>query len=272
MLLSTAWGLQCKSFTCKDLPNSECVSVGDSAVTFSPCPVGLSCPEVSMFLIANQTCALPELKQPVTECFASAKLGQNCGANSGCTSGLHCSTEGVCVQSKKQGESCSKLDECLEGLICNSKACVPYFSVKSGEPADSKVACKSAIISQGICQPPSESVSMLPVKCSSDEDCLGSDGVNSSCYCAGLGLGFCSLHSSDLPVKEYLASVHNGEKEKSAALLLKVVHYAQLQSEDTCLKEHLLEFKELERRLEWSERCAALAYSFISVLALVTLL
>jgi hypothetical protein len=151
---------------------------------------------------------------------------------------------------------------------------VPYFSVAEGLPSDSKVACESAIVGQGICQPASKSVSALPVRCTSDDDCKATDGALSQCYCAGtsLNLAFCSLHYSDYPVKEYLAAVHDGAKEKSAALLLKVVHFAHLQVGDTCARDYLTELKDLKNQLEWAVLCSGTTYSFIVALALLILI
>jgi hypothetical protein len=151
---------------------------------------------------------------------------------------------------------------------------VPYFSVAEGLPSDSKVACESAIVSQGICQPASKSLSTLPVRCTSDKDCRATDGTLSQCYCAGasLNLAFCSLHYSDYPVKEYLAAVHDGAQEKSSALLLKVVHFAQLQVEETCARDYLTELKDFKNQLEWSQLCSGVTYSFLVALALLNLI
>jgi len=271
VLIPVAWSLQCKSFACNDLPNNECISVSENAIIFSKCPVGLECPEVSLLAPSNQTCELPRVKEDPAECIKTAKLGQVCGPIAKCASGLHCSLDGVCAPAKMSGEKCSKLDECGEGMVCNIGSCVPYFSVETGQAAESKVACASVILSQGICQPKSETLGSLPIMCRSDDDCKGSDDTLTSCYCAGGGLAFCALHASDKPVKEYLAAVHDGLQEKSAALLLKVIHYPQIQAIGTCADDHLMEFKELAKNLEWYERCAALAFSFISILAVLSL-
>jgi hypothetical protein len=120
----------------------------------------------------------------------------------------------------------------------------------------------------------SKSIGLLPVKCSTNSDCTGSDGTNSTCICgaAASGQAYCSLHSSDDLVLEYLDAVHDREVEMIPRLQYEVLHYAELQEPQSCFKEHVVELEKFEVLKERETRCLSSARVLLSLAFLSQLL
>ena len=104
----------------------------------------------------------------------------------------------------EEDEACSDLYECSEGHVCNKGKCVEYFSVAEGAAADSNIACRSAIVSSGVCQPKQATAvdstdddddnddddddeDFDGLKgCTSNADCTASDGVTTGTCVVGI--------------------------------------------------------------------------------------
>jgi len=142
--------------------------------------------------------------------------------------------------------------------VCNKGYCAEYFTVEIGRPADSKLACQSAILTDGICMIPSATISDdLPKKCKVDDDCTATDGAAGECVCVpnGRGQKYCKLHSSDQPVKDYLAAVNDGKIEKSKFLLYYELNYQVIEKAESCYFKDAKELVKYKKLKKWANKC-----------------
>lgn len=144
------------------------------------------------------------------------KLTQSCTVHDQCDPGLRCSAGGLCSYQYKVGENgCRDFKDCVNWAGCNATTssavgvCVQYASVPNGQTVtdctngSSNLCITGACVKTGtwfgtigICKEASISTVNLPLACSKDTDCLGTDGINiqiSKCSCGynGNGQSYC---------------------------------------------------------------------------------
>ena len=202
---------QLSSDSSSDSSSDLCVSV-DSAILYSPCTdTGCDCPSSSLL-----SCPLSLQSRDLEDCPVYHKEDKNCTIDAPCHDGLYCDmsyspTKGIC-QGRKQ-LTCENTYECLAGMVCNSNRCINQYSIDVGEPATTRISCKSAIILDGICQEYELTNGAAPRSCGSNADCAskhdadkGYAEVNGTCVCLGNAGSYCKLHRSDSLIKEFLSA------------------------------------------------------------------
>lgn len=221
----------CPKIQCQATSNQNCYSVDSEVHSLYTCSSGTQCPDVSIHTAGPQTCSsIPSNDSSIITndsdevdkvddknvSYSSRVSGSSideCPRLYDCISDLFCN-EGNCVCRRKKSRSCESIYACVYGFVCNFGTCISYFSIDDGMSAETNLACKSAIIFNGTCQPAQKTVGALPKVCSSDEDCLASDGVTAgtcSCVFDELGQSYCKLHRSDPDVLNLLVYSHEGK-------------------------------------------------------------
>lgn len=277
LLLVTVGALTCPKHSCSNSTSTHCVTATAMELLGHICAPGTICPDYSFGQMGNVTCVSAdqaiERRQPM--CTEKSRGGRPCGLSAPCAQNLYCRVPShTCELPAKLGAACSALNECGYKSICSLGKCIKRFTVESGARADARVACISGRLKNGICLPVSKSIGLLPVKCSTDSDCTGTDGVNATCLCgaSASGQAYCSLHPSDDLVLEYLDAVHDREVEVIPRLQFEVLHYAELQEPQSCFKEHVVELEKFEVLKDRETRCLSSAASLLSLALLASLL
>lgn len=277
LLLAFASALTCPKHSCSSTPSSYCVTATPQEFIGHVCKPGTICPDYSFGHMGNVTCVpedqAVERTQPM--CTVKSGGGRACGLSAPCAQNLYCRLPShTCEIPAKLGAACSALNECGYKSICNLGKCIKRFTIESGAIADSRVACISGRVKNGICQPVSKSIGLLPVKCSTSSDCTGTDGTNATCVCgaSASGQAYCSLHPSDDLMLEYLDAVHDREVELIPRLQYEVLHYPELQDPQSCFLEHVVELEKFEVLKDRETRCLSSSWRFLLPLLLLSLL
>ena len=265
-----AVAMSCPVFTCSETESMDCVQTTDTGFVNSPCPANYTCPVQSYFSMAPVSCVSEpvegspqDLADDEQMCAVYMEEGDRCEASEHCGQALYCGTnaEGldVCMAVKKLGDPCEDFAECREGSVCNQKVCIELFSLAEGQAADTKTACQSARIAEGKCAAESLTVGERPKACATDEDCASSIGLPGRCECGAnpQGQGYCALHESDEPVKEYLAAVRDVDLEESNYRMLKMVYYPLIKGTKDCWDDVVKEVVTKEFAEEVAEECSA---------------
>jgi len=237
--------------------------LANGTYTLGGCTGDLHCPNFSLNNPTEQTCiAENDPVQDKLQCKSYKKKNEACSSSEPCHQDYYCKTTNstsVCAKRASKGDDCNTLDQCEIGHICNQNVCVKYFKVADGEAADSKLACKSAIVKDGVCQPASESVGDLPIKCSKNTDCTATDGTIGQCVCVPnkKGSSYCKLHLSDSIVKEALAASNDGFVEHAAYLLAKSMNYPIPKKAADCYFDEANELVDYTRVKKWDSKCTS---------------
>ena len=218
---------KCPKIQCQAASNENCYSVNSNVHSLSTCAAGSQCPDVSIHTAGPETCSSSPAKSSSsnsgnssnpdnTNSYSSRISGtseEECPMVYDCKSDLYCN-EGRCICKKRKSNSCNSIYACAYGSICNLGTCISYFSIDDGMSAETNLACKSAIVFNGTCQPAQKTNGALPKVCLSDSDCLASDGVTigtCSCVFDELGQSYCKLHRSDPDMLNLLMYSHEGK-------------------------------------------------------------
>ena len=260
-LATTAYGqLTCPRHTCSNSTSDNCLTVLPTELQGAACRTGTICPDFTFGTNTTVACVSEDqyVQKNKPMCTVKSSGGKPCGLSAPCGPNLYCRMPShTCEIAHRLGQECSALNECGYKAVCNQGLCIRRFSVESGHPAQSRVACVSGRVFNGTCLAVSKSVGALPMKCSQDADCKGTDGTLATCECgaSGSGQAYCSLHPSDDLVLEYLDAVHNREVELIPRLQFEVLHYPLLQDAAPCFVEHVVELEKFEILKEREVRC-----------------
>jgi len=260
----------CPVFTCSEAESMDCVQTTETGFVNSPCPANFTCPVQSYFSMAPVSCVSEPVEGSPEDLAADEQMcavykeeGDRCEASEHCGQALYCGTPAdgffeVCLPVKTLGDACEEFAECREGSVCNQKVCIELFSLPQGKAADTKTACRSARIAEGKCAPESVTVGERPKLCASDEDCTSSIGLPGRCECGAnpQGQGYCALHESDEPVKEYLAAVRDVDLEESNYRMLKMVYYPLIKGTKDCWDDVVREVVEKEFAEDVADECS----------------
>lgn len=260
LLVTVASALTCPMHTCSNRTSEYCVVATEFELVAHKCKTGTVCPDHYIGSMNNVTCIPESEAQPHIPpmCTVKSRGGEPCGLSAPCAQNLYCRMPShTCEIPHPPGSACRMLNECGYKSVCNLGKCIKRFTVPKGGKADSRVACVSGRLKNGECLPASKSIGLLPVKCSSDADCRGTDGTNATCVCGASpsGQAYCSLHPSDDLVLEYLDAVHDREVEMIPRLQYEVLHYPRLQDPQTCFEEHVIELEKFELLKQRETRC-----------------
>ena len=269
----------CPKFQCSEVEGMECVQEMEGGWVYHPCPALYQCPVLPFGQVAAASCepsppATPESVDPEPVCNVYLEEDSPCKSTNDCKRALYCSPdsqgEKVCTKVKRLGQVCSSPVECREGTVCNKGRCVQMFSLEVADEADTKTACKSARIRDGVCQKESITLGELPKACVADSDCTSSIGIEGECVCAANpeGQAYCALHESDEPVKKYLNAVRNVEREEAAMRAWKMIYYPLIKGTKDCWDHVIQEVVEYESKDEIYEKCFS-AFLLLSVLPLL---
>ncbi|CAG9314502.1 unnamed protein product [Blepharisma stoltei] len=216
------------------------------------------------------------------KCVGVAKNGK-CTTHAQCAPGLRCAPGGTCTAQLAIGTTgCRDYQDCVNWAGCNATytstngTCTSYATLSNGAVVTDCVngwshLCKSGFCSNtqswygniGICQSAPTSVKTLPVSCTQDTDCVGTDGTNfylGQCTCGynSAGTSYCSSFIGDAPgvllIQTWLktlkltTSCNTGRRASSACMsligkttLMKQVnfgfaHYPLTINNDACIK------------------------------------
>ena len=190
-----------------------CVSV-NSTFFYSCCSNTSS--ECLSLLDNKKTCTKRRQNLIDVNCPVYKNLNNKCSLTEPCKENLYCNTldseNNKCLE--RTENTCTKFNECVRGKICNNKKCINQYSIDVGMSADTRVACKSGIMQNGICQPFELTDSdILPKTCTSNSDCSSKSdiknhyiSVNGRCACLGDKGKYCMLHRSDKLIQEFLSA------------------------------------------------------------------
>lgn len=254
--------LTCPKFTCIYENVDTCLTSINGIYSLGDCKENFYCPAFSLQSPPETVMCQPEdedYESPKASCVSYAKENEICNKTNPCQNDFYCKEGLICVPRVSNGDVCSYLDECEIGHVCNKGLCIEYFTVDAGKPADSRLACTSGIVQDGICAVPSATVSEdLPKKCKTNDDCTATDGATGECVCVpnGRGSSYCKLHKSDGPVKEYLAAVHDGRIERSRLLLYHTLNYPIIEKAESCYFKDAKELIDYKRLKKWANKCA----------------
>jgi hypothetical protein len=255
---------KCPKIECSAEVNQACYSVKNNSHTISECGENSYCPDVSIQTASNQTCSSKDSSFVERQERISGTSQSSCYNLYDCDQGFYCS-EGTCKVKKGLESECESLYECEDGYVCNLGRCSPYFSVEQGQPANSSLACASAIVLDGICQPSQKTNGLMPKACDSDKDCLASDGVTpGTCSCVFdlNGLSYCKLHRSDPDMVNLLVAAHEGKNDLARFYARLVNFYPIHLFADQCFKRENFEMKGLESANDTRNRENGMALMF----------
>ncbi|CAG9321116.1 unnamed protein product [Blepharisma stoltei] len=266
----------CPKYICLDEYVDNCLTTSGDTHKLGDCKDNFYCPSFSLSSPPESVeCVQAEhsYEPPSIDCVIYAYENDVCNQTIPCHPDYFCK-EGalICTRRASSGDICEYLDDCEIGNICNKGICVEYFTVDSGNSADSKLACSSAKLSNGICSESSATTgSDLPKLCESDDDCIASDGAKGECICVPNSRRekYCRLHDSDEPVKNYLAAANDGRIESSSFLLYYELNYPIIERAEPCYfkdTQELIKFKQLKK---WANKCSASYLALIGLLIII---
>lgn len=194
-------------------------STADVCIEVDPTLAYYPCTDIECTCHSSETglaCTTRDVKRDSDLCPEYHRQDSNCTLEAPCFRGLFCNftfteTIGECLERRQI--TCENTDECIEGKVCNDNKCVKQYSLDAGESATTRIACKSAIVKDGICQKFEETDGKFPKKCQNNGDCASVDDAENDfvktdgvCICIGEFGNYCQLHRSDQLVKDFLVA------------------------------------------------------------------
>lgn len=244
----------CPLYTCSSSYQDTCINIHHNTVIYSQCYPSLYCPNFSLqdTHITHCTTIQKEIYTNL-ECPEYVDEGDACNLSRYCKPGYYCRIldyrNRECRKKINAEEECNQAEECEEGYVCNEGICVEYFSKETGEKASHMMACKSAVLRNGVCMPESKTIGNPGKECMMNQDCIASDGAQGVCICAPniTGRSYCKLHVSDTPTKQALASRFSGYISTARLQLFEVSNYPTVQHSLSCYESGSIELKEYSR-------------------------
>ena len=154
-------------------------------------------------------------------CYGLALNGV-CAATADCAPNSRCdSTTKTCQPLLAVGTACTVTSDCAMGSDCHNSVCIAVLSLPNGEVVTkcdvhginklcATGSCRNTanIFSDPVyqCEPAAVTVGTIPVKCGSNDDCVGKQGnadVTGVCSCGynEEGQSYCHIFSGDAPEK-----------------------------------------------------------------------
>ena len=250
LLSLQASGSVCPSYGCPTTnitftSATGCTNTTTTSVYLKACPAGQTCN-----LSTGQCASIPtvsSLNYPGEKCtYASSCISKNCTQNicvgvplsGNCTDDTVCSPGLRCLNSQCRpqlaiGQSgCYNDYDCVNSAGCNQTTngspgtCYAYLSVSTNSIVSDcsggvSNLCKTSECyktatfgSYGVCKLATQSLGSLPVNCTSNANCLGTDGryeYTGTCTCGynKNGTSYCMPFNGDLPGLAYYQSWQN---------------------------------------------------------------
>lgn len=244
----------CPLYTCSSSYQDTCINIHHNTVIYSQCYPSFYCPNFSLqdTHITHCTTIQKEIYTNL-ECPEYVDEGDACNLSRYCKPGYYCrildNRNRECRKKINAEEECNQAEECEEGYVCNEGICVEYFSKETGEKASHMMACKSAVLRNGVCMPESKTIGNPGKECMMNQECIASDGAQGVCICAPniTGRSYCKLHISDTPTKQALASRFSGYISTARLQLFEVSNYPTVQHSLSCYESGSIELKEYSR-------------------------
>lgn len=302
LLFYCANTLQCNTYQCAPkaftFPNDlSCFNQTNTTVYLQPCPTGKICnletnlcetkpkPESTPnypgeYCLYSSTCLSGSCIRNICE---GKSFDQPCNDNEDCNPGLRCHQK-ICTNTLLSGQSgCVNDYDCANSAGCNISSttgigtCLEYLSVSTGSivsdcSGGQSRLCKTSECAKtgkfgtyGTCKVATQSVDYLPVKCTDNLNCTGTDGKSMytgicSCGYNANGTAFCNPFNGDLPGVAYYLSWKNAlnasvgvcntlrrfssECLQKTGFLAKItstswnfLFYPQIQNNDPCVEE-----------------------------------
>ncbi|CAG9329523.1 unnamed protein product [Blepharisma stoltei] len=231
------------SLTCVATPAAAALQSypGEPCVSQSDCIYGTCTASVCAGAKLNEKCTIHEQCNPGLRCYGGSCVVQLAIGSAGCRDEQDCvnysgcnmtysSQNGTCIQYASLSDNLVVTD-CANGLseMCASGYCSHFGSWYS---------------TLGICKSAPMTVGTVPVACTADTDCLGTDGTNlvlSKCQCGynNLGQSYCAPFIGDSSginlISSWITALKNSTgcntSRRSTNQCLKLTgHYSQIQS------------------------------------------
>lgn len=281
--------IECPIYVCSPNVQDTCYSAVDSTYTVYECADDREC----IFSVdsASVTCTaeVDDDDDDDITCPNRIGRGESCSQDEYCRKDFYCEmASSTCQEKANEDKKCSDLYGCEKGTVCNLGSCVEYFSVLDGSSSDSNLACRSAIVKNGVCQPKQATVVVDDddenesddededdddfdgiKECTSDSDCTASDGVTpGSCVCGYNkdGKAYCLPHRSDEISKKLLAASYEWDFGKMAYVVHKYNNYVLLKnidmndgSDDQDCLDNSQEIEESDRLKDQRDECSSAA-------------
>lgn len=241
----------CPKYECGSLQSPLCTSGSDSTVYVQSCPIGSYCPFNASTPLVPQVCETIqiELSYPGEPCKTNSDCNINlcltnftcaglpeaaqCNNTLQCNPGLYCTqsnidSETVCTRQIQTGNiGCKDSGDCVNVAYCNwtgipgKSRCIGALSLLPGtqisqcinnlNPVCQNLYCTTNI-EGSFCADLVKSINILPVKCSSNWDCMSTTDryvggfYLGNCICGNNpnGNAYCSLFPGDYPYQHYL--------------------------------------------------------------------
>ncbi|OMJ92674.1 hypothetical protein SteCoe_4553 [Stentor coeruleus] len=305
LLLSTTRGIKCNSYKCAPstfsfLSASSCLNQTNTTIYLRPCDNENICnlettlcePKPASQIFQNYP---GEYCKSSFSCLSNScinstcigkSLNQQCTDNEDCNPGLRCFNQ-KCISQILSGQSgCSNDYDCINSAGCNISStsnigiCLDYLSISTGSivsdcSGGQSRLCKTSECTKvgkfgtyGACKLATQSLGNLPVVCTDNLNCTGTDGKYSYtglCTCGynDNATAYCNLFNGDLPGVNYYnmwknslnASVNacntlrrfSTECLNKTSYLGKITYstwnflfYPQIQNNDACVQETIL--------------------------------
>lgn len=224
---------------------SACTNQTKSFISLRSCSTGQTCNLSTGNCTTTATSVSANYPGEVctisTDCVSANCTNQICigkALNAVCTDDGNCNPGLRCLNSKCQSQlnigqtGCYNDYDCVNSAGCNVTTdgslgtCLEYLSVSTGLTVTDcsggvSRLCKSSECyktasfgSYGVCKLATQSIASLPTNCSSNTDCLGTDGkytYTGTCTCGynSNGTAYCNPFNGDLPGQAYYQSWKN---------------------------------------------------------------
>ena len=254
----TPESIQCRLFKYSDSFNNTCLQeLKENEYYLFNCQENYECQAFSFDTnVTTSTCI--QKSSSVYQCVSYKGKNDDCTTSAECNQDLYCKNN-LCVKKLTEDSSCSSLDDCEKGTICNLDTCIEYFTIESGKPANSNIACKSGIVLNGTCQNEQVTNGTLPKPCETDYNCTATDGVtHGTCVCVNddKGSSYCKPHRSDPISLDHLKVTHEGNHEEIELSTFKYINYPLLEKANTYYNNSFTELKTLKILENHAEVCA----------------
>ena len=254
----TPESIQCRLFKYSDSFNNTCLQeLKENEYYLFNCQENYECQAFSFDTnVTTSTCI--QKSSSVYKCVSYKGKNDDCTTSAECNQDLYCKNN-LCVKKLTEDSSCSSLDDCEKGTICNLDTCIEYFTIESGKPANSNIACKSGIVLNGTCQNEQVTNGTLPKPCETDYNCTATDGVtHGTCVCVNddKGSSYCKPHRSDPISLDHLKVTHEGNHEEIELSTFKYINYPLLEKANTYYNNSFTELKTLKILENHAEVCA----------------
>lgn len=244
IILHLSDSIVCNPYQCAPaefkMPSNFCSVSYNNTFFLAPCDTSHYC-EIPTGQCQKIPSNLPQPQYPGEPCTKSSDCTTNscvqsickglssnstCLSHEECDPGLRCYKESCQKQLDVTDMNCFNDFDCINSAGCNlpqwsmTGTCTAYFSVPVGQLVSDCIEgvsylCKSSECKKigkfgnfGYCKASFISVKPSPVKCTSSNDCKGTDGLIedlSDCICGynSAGNAYCEVFSGDLPALEY---------------------------------------------------------------------